>query len=223
MIVAIDGPAGSGKGTVTKEIAKRMKLINLDTGATYRCVALATIKRGIKLEDEEKIVSLIDELKIEFKHDKNDFIKVFLNDEEVTNEIRSFEVNKIVSQVSSIIPVRLKMVDLQRKMAEGKNVIMEGRDIGTYVFPNADIKIYLDADVEERARRRYKENQEKGLEGTYEEILENIKQRDKNDKNKEIGALKVAKDAIIVDSTKLSIEEMTNEVEKIILEKTGEK
>lgn len=223
MIVAIDGPAGSGKGTVTKEIAKRMKLINLDTGATYRCVALATIKRGIKLEDEEKIVSLIDELKIEFKHDQNDFIKVFLNDEEVTDEIRSFEVNKIVSQVSSIIPVRLKMVDLQRKMAEGKNVIMEGRDIGTYVFPNADIKIYLDADVEERARRRYKENQEKGLEGTYEEILENIKQRDENDKNKEIGALKVAKDAIIVDSTKLSIEEMTNDVEKIILEKTGEK
>ena len=121
MIVAIDGPAGSGKGTVTKEIAKRIGLINLDTGATYRCVALASIKAGLPLSDEDGIVNLIDELKIEFKYD-NDSIRVFLNDKEVTDEIRTFEVNKIVSQVSSIVPVRLKMVDLQRRMAEGKNV-----------------------------------------------------------------------------------------------------
>ena len=178
MIVAIDGPAGSGKGTVTKEIAKRMGLINLDTGATYRCVALASLKHGIKLEEEDKIVSLIDDLDIEFKYDKDDFIRVFLNGEEVTSEIRSFEVNKIVSPISSIVRVRLKMVDLQRKMAEGKDVIMEGRDIGTYVFPNADVKIYLDADVEERAKRRFKENKEKGLDVTFEEVLENIKKRD---------------------------------------------
>lgn len=223
MIVAIDGPAGSGKGTVTKEIAKRMGLINLDTGATYRCVALASLKRGFKLEEEDKIVDMIDDLEIEFKYDKDDFIRVFLNGEEVTNEIRSFEVNKIVSPISSIVRVRLKMVDLQRKMAEGKNVIMEGRDIGTYVFPNADVKIYLDADVEERAKRRFKENQEKGLDITFEEVLENIKKRDENDKHKEIGSLKIADDAIIVDSTKLSIGEMADAVEKIILEKTGEK
>lgn len=223
MIVAIDGPAGSGKGTVTKEIAKRMGLINLDTGATYRCVALASLKHGFKLEEEDKIVDMIDDLEIEFKYDKDDFIRVFLNGEEVTNEIRSFEVNKIVSPISSIVRVRLKMVDLQRKMAEGKNVIMEGRDIGTYVFPNADVKIYLDADVEERAKRRFKENQEKGLDVTFEEVLENIKKRDENDKHKEIGSLKIADDAIIVDSTKLSIEEMADAVEKIILEKTGEK
>ena len=223
MIVAIDGPAGSGKGTVTKEIAKRMGLINLDTGATYRCVALASIRNKIDLEEEDKIVSMIDDLKIEFKYDENDFIRVFLNDEEVTNEIRSFEVNKIVSPISSIIPVRLKMVDLQRKMAEGKDVIMEGRDIGTYVFPNADVKIYLDADVEERAKRRFKENKEKGLDVTFEEVLENIKKRDENDKKKKFGALKVAEDAVIVDSTKLTISEMADEVEKIILEKTGEK
>lgn len=223
MIVAIDGPAGSGKGTVTKEIAKRMGLINLDTGATYRCVALASLKHGIKLEEEDKIVSLIDDLDIEFKYDKDDFIRVFLNGEEVTSEIRSFEVNKIVSPISSIVRVRLKMVDLQRKMAEGKDVIMEGRDIGTYVFPNADVKIYLDADVEERAKRRFKENKEKGLDVTFEEVLENIKKRDENDKHKEIGSLKIAEDAVIVDSTKLSIDEMANAVEKIILEKTGEK
>ncbi len=223
MIVAIDGPAGSGKGTVTKEIAKRMGLINLDTGATYRCVALASLKHGIKLEEEDKIVSLIDDLDIEFKYDKDDFIRVYLNGEEVTSEIRSFEVNQIVSPISSIVRVRLKMVDLQRKMAEGKDVIMEGRDIGTYVFPNADVKIYLDADVEERAKRRFKENKEKGLDVTFEEVLENIKKRDENDKHKEIGSLKIAEDAVIVDSTKLSIDEMADAVEKIILEKTGEK
>ncbi len=223
MIVAIDGPAGSGKGTVTKEIAKRMGLINLDTGATYRCVALASLKHGIKLEEEDKIVSLIDDLDIEFKYDKDDFIRVYLNGEEVTSEIRSFEVNQIVSPISSIIRVRLKMVDLQRKMAEGKDVIMEGRDIGTYVFPNADVKIYLDADVEERAKRRFKENQEKGIDVSFEDVLENIKKRDENDKHKEIGSLKIAEDAVIVDSTKLSIEEMADAVEKIILEKTGEK
>ena len=223
MIVAIDGPAGSGKGTVTKEIAKRMGLINLDTGATYRCVALASLKHGIKLEEEDKIVSLIDDLDIEFKYDKDDFIRVFLNGEEVTSEIRSFEVNQIVSPISSIVRVRLKMVDLQRKMAEGKDVIMEGRDIGTYVFPNADVKIYLDADVEERAKRRFKENQEKGIDVAFEDVLENIKKRDENDKHKEIGSLKIAEDAVIVDSTKLSIEEMADAVEKIILEKTGEK
>ena len=119
-------------------------------------------------------------------------------------------------------PVRLKMVDLQRRMAEGKNVIMEGRDIGTYVFPNADVKIYLDADVEERAKRRFKENKEKGMNVSFEEILENIKKRDENDKNKTIGALKVAEDAIVVDSTKLTIEEMTDEVEKIIKRKMEE-
>lgn len=223
MIVAIDGPAGSGKGTVTKEIAKRMGLINLDTGATYRCVALASLKHGIKLEEEDKIVSLIDDLDIEFKYDKDDFIRVYLNGEEVTSEIRSFEVNQIVSPISSIVRVRLKMVDLQRKMAEGKDVIMEGRDIGTYVFPNADVKIYLDADVEERAKRRFNENQEKGIDVSFEDVLENIKKRDENDKHKEIGSLKIAEDAVIVDSTKLSIEEMADAVEKIILKKTGEK
>ncbi|MGN1330196.1 MAG: (d)CMP kinase [Clostridia bacterium] len=218
MIVAIDGPAGSGKGTVTKVIAGRMGLINLDTGATYRCVALEALRRGVTLEEKEKIVELVDGLNIEFKHE-NDFIRVFLNGEDVTSEIRSIEVTKIVSQISSIVPVRLKMVDLQRKMAEGKDVIMEGRDIGTYVFPNADIKIYLDADVEERAKRRYKENMEKGINTSYEEVIENIKIRDENDKNKEIGALRVAKDAIIVDSTKMTIEEMADKVEEIINKK----
>ena len=218
MIVAIDGPAGSGKGTVTREIAKRMGLVNLDTGATYRCVALECLNRGLSLDEPDKIVDMIDDLNIEFKY-ADDSILVFLNGKNVTSKIRSKGVNNLVSFVSSIVPVRLKLVDLQRKMADGKDVIMEGRDIGTYVFPNADVKIYLDADVEERAKRRFEENCQKGIETNYEEVLENIKIRDKNDKNKEIGSLKVADDAVIVDTTNLNITQMTDEVERIIRDK----
>jgi len=218
MIVAIDGPAGSGKGTVTKIIAEKMGLINLDTGATYRCVATAVVDNNLKVEDEEKITALLDNIDIEFKREE-DKEKVYLNGVDVTERIRSKEVSQIVSQVSSIIPVRLKMSELQRKMAKGKDVIMEGRDIGTYVFPNAEVKIYLDADVEERARRRFKENKEKGIDMTYEEVLENIKIRDENDKNKKMGALKVADDAVVVDTTSKSIEEVVEEIEKIIKEK----
>lgn len=215
MIVAIDGPAGSGKGTVTKILADRLGLINLDTGATYRCVALMTLKNNYTLEDESEIVDLLPNIDIEFKRENGEE-KVFLNGEDVTKEIRSKEVNKIVSQVSGITPVRIYMAELQRKMAKGKDVIMEGRDIGTYVFPNAEVKIYLDADVEERAKRRYKENLEKGVDMSYEEVLDNIKKRDENDKNKEIGALKVADGAIIVDTTSKTIEEVANEIENII-------
>lgn len=215
MIVAIDGPAGSGKGTVTKILAERLGLINLDTGATYRCVALATLKNNYTLKDEDKITELLPTLDIEFKREDGKE-KVFLNNEDVTSQIRSKEVNQIVSQVSGITPVRIYMAELQRKMARGKDVIMEGRDIGTYVFPNAEVKIYLDADVEERARRRYKENLEKGIDMTYEEVLDNIKKRDTNDKNKEIGALKVAEDATIVDTTSKTIDEVADEIENII-------
>ena len=218
MIVAIDGPAGSGKGTVTKIIAKKMGLINLDTGATYRCVALAALNHNLNVDNEDAIVRLLDDINIEFK--KEDGLeKVFLNGEDVTTKIREKEVTQIVSQVSSIIPVRLHLVEVQRRMAKGKNVIMEGRDIGTYVFPAAEVKIYLDADVEERAKRRFKENQEKGIEMTYEEVIENIKKRDENDKNKPVGALKVADDAIIVDTTNRKIEDVVLEIENIIKSK----
>ena len=142
--------------------------------------------------------------------------KVYLNNEDVTSQIRSKEVSKIVSQISSIKEVRFAMVEVQRNLAKGKDVIMEGRDITTYVFPNANIKIYLDADEEERATRRYKEMQEKGIEMTYEEVLNNIQIRDKNDKEKEIGALKIAPDAIYIDTTNLTIEEVKQKVEEII-------
>ena len=214
-VVAIDGPSGSGKGTITKLVGEKLGLVNIDTGATYRCVALATINKGYKLEEESKIVSLLDEMNIEFKKIENEE-KVFLNGKDVTKEIRSKEVNKIVSQVSHIPEIRENMVDFQRKIAEGKNVIMEGRDIGTNVFPNADVKIYLDATPEERAKRRMKQNEEKGIESNYEEILENIKFRDHNDKTSNVAPLKKAEDAIYVDTSNLTIEEVTKKIIEII-------
>ena len=220
-IVAIDGPAGTGKGTVTKILAKKFKLINVDTGAMYRCVALDMLNKGVKLEELDKIKEILENINIELKHE-NDKDLVFLNGEDVTEKIRSKEVSGFVSQVSSIKEVRLSMVELQRKMAEGKEVIMEGRDIGTYVFPAADVKIYLDADLEERARRRFKQNKEKGINTPYVEVLENIKMRDENDKSKEIGALKLAHDAEVIDSTSMSINQVVREISSIIKKKKNE-
>ena len=214
-IVAIDGPAGAGKGTITEEVSKRLGLINIGSGSAYRAVALQTIKENIPVEEKEKIVGLLDHIEIKFEIEKNKDI-VYLNGENVTDRIRQKDVSNIVSQVSSIKEVRFKLNDIFRKCAENKNVIMEGRDIGSYVFPNADVKIYLDATAEERAKRRYRQNQEKGIEMTYEEILENIKMRDKNDKEKEIGALVQAEDAVYIDSTGMSIEEETQKVIEVI-------
>lgn len=219
-IVAIDGPAGTGKGTITKILSKEMGLVNIDTGATYRCVALYAIKNNIKLEEKDKIINSLKNINIDMKNENGEQT-IFLNNENVTKEIRTKEVTKIVSQVSSIKEVRFAMVDVQRKLALGKDVIMEGRDITTYVFPNADVKIYLDADEEERAKRRYKEMQENGIDMTYEEVLKNIQIRDKNDREKEIGALKIAEDAIYVDTTNLNIEEVKEKVKQIIEEKRG--
>lgn len=214
-IVGIDGPAGSGKGTITKIIANKTGLINIDTGITYRCVALEVLNQNIDLNDKEKIIEISKSIKIDINNTPTGDI-VYLNGENVTEKIRSKEVSAIVSPVSSIKEVRLEMVEVQRKLAEGKNVIMEGRDICTYVFPNADVKIYLDASIEERAKRRYKEMKEKGVDITFEEVRDNIAKRDYNDMHKEIGSLKKAEDSIIVDSTSKSIEEVVEEVISII-------
>ena len=217
MIVAVDGPAGSGKGTITKRIEKELGFLNLDTGAIYRCVALQTLRDNVGLEDEEKITKIANEIDIKVDNIGEQDI-ILLNGEDVSKEIRNKEVTAIVSQVSSIIPVRKKMVELQRKLAVGKNVIVEGRDIGTVVFPNADIKIYLDASEDVRAKRRYEENKQNGIDTTYEEVLENVKMRDYNDMHKKFGALKKADDAIVIDSTNLTIDEVVEKVKNIINE-----
>lgn len=214
-IVAIDGPAGSGKGTITKLVGEKKNLVYIDTGALYRCVTLYMIRNNINLDETEKINDFLDKINIEFKKEKDED-NVFLDGENVTKLIREKDVNELVSQVSHVVEVRENITNLSRKIAEGKNVIMEGRDIGTNVFPNADVKIYLDATPEERAKRRLKQNKEKGINIPYEEILQNILYRDNNDKTSTVAPLKQAEDAIYIDTSNMNIEEVANRVIEII-------
>lgn len=215
MIVAIDGPAGSGKGTVTEIISKKLNLTNISTGDAYRSVALFVIENNVNESEADKIVKLLDDIQIEFKKEKDKDV-VFLNGKNVDKRIRQKDVTNIVSKVSAIKEVRVKLNELFRKTSKNKNVIMEGRDIGTCVFPNADVKIYLDASIEERAKRRVKQNEELGIDIPYEEVLESIRKRDEQDKSKEVGALIQADDAIYIDSSNLNIEEVSNKIIQII-------
>ncbi len=206
---------GSGKGTITKLVGEKLGLVNIDTGATFRCVTLAMLRQNIKVEEIDKIKELLETIKIEILH-KNSQQIILLNGEDVSLQIREKPVNDMVSSVSTLKIVRDKMLQLQRKIAEGKNVIMEGRDIGTNVFPNANVKIYLDATAEERAKRRMLQNQEKGISSTYEEALKNVKTRDKIDSEREIAPLKKAEDAIYIDSTNMTIQEVVEEICNIV-------
>lgn len=217
-IVAVDGTAGSGKGSITKIVAERLNLTAIDTGAMYRCVALAMLEQNIKLEELDKIAELLKNIKIEFVEDETGK-KVFLNGEDVSLKIRTVEVTEYASPVATIGIVREHLVKLQREMAESIDVIMEGRDIGTNVFPNANVKIYLDATPEERAQRRFKQNKENGIDTPYEEILKNVIDRDYRDSHREIAPLTKAPDAIYVDSTGMTVEEEAEEVIRIIKEK----
>ena len=211
-IVAIDGPAGSGKGTLASIVSKACNLVNIDTGATYRCVALKALRNNLKVEDKEEIIKLSENINVEFGLDG----KVFLDGEDVTDLIRSKEVTTIVSPISSIVEVRKNMVELQRRLANNNDVIMEGRDITTVVFPEAQYKFYLDATLEERANRRFKQNKDKGIYMSYEEIYENIKARDYNDMHKEVGSLMRTDDQIYIDSTNMTIDEVADKVIKIV-------
>lgn len=217
-IIAIDGVASSGKGAVTKIVAEKLNLTAIDTGSMYRAIALETINKNINIDDTEKIIEMAKNSTIKLDKDGT----TYLNGEDVTKYLKTQEVNSIVSQVSSIPEVREILVEQQRKMAEDLDVIMEGRDITTVVFPNTKYKFYLDADVEERARRRHLQNQELGLDIPYETVLESIKFRDQNDKNKPVGALKRTDDQIYIDTTNMNIEEVVNEIIRKIKEIEGE-
>lgn len=215
-IVTIDGPAGSGKSTIAKIIANRYGLTYLDTGAMYRMVALYILENEIPVEDISKIVSSLDAIDIDIKD--NRFI---LNGRDVSKEIRTPEVAGIVSNVAAIKEVREKLVDLQRAVSIGKKVILDGRDIGTVVFPKAELKIYLVASPEERAKRRVKDYEEKGIEESYEDVLAGIKERDHIDSTRKESPLKKAEDAIEIDSSFLSIGEVVEKISNLLQDRIG--
>lgn len=222
MVVAIDGPAGSGKGTVTKLVAERLGLVNIDTGAMYRCVALECVNKNIKPEEIEKIAEVLEDIDIQLKREGNSQI-VLLNGQDVSKEIRKEQIDENVAKYAAIKIVRDKVTPIQQKMGENANIIMEGRDIGTVVFPNADVKIFLDCSIEERAKRRYKQNIERGLNTPYEEVLSSLIERHKLETERTIAPFVKAEDAILVDSSNMSIEEVVEEVIRIVKEKLNKK
>ena len=216
MIIAIDGPAGSGKSTTAKKVAAQLNLMHLDTGAMYRAVALYILDQdiaGFNLDNYIQITQILDEIEIEFSNETNN---IFLNGKNVSVEIRENRVSEFVSEVSAISLVRERMVLLQREIATGNDVVLEGRDIGTRVFPNADVKFFLNADVNERGQRRFKELMERGEEITLESVIREIELRDLKDSSREHSPLEKAKDAIEIDTTKLSIDAQVNEIVSII-------
>ncbi len=209
MIIAIDGPAGSGKGTTAKKLSERLNLVNIDTGAIYRCLALKVIQNDC-VNEIDKIIALSSNIDVKFDLDGN----VFLEGIDVTNKIRNKEVTDIVSPISSIVEVRKNLVEYIRKLAFNYDVVIEGRDITTVIFPNADYKFYLDASLEERVNRRLFQNKEKNINTSYEEVKENIVSRDYNDTHKEVGSLIRTDEQIYIDSTNLTIDEVVDAIIK---------
>ncbi|MCF2624641.1 (d)CMP kinase [Fusobacterium perfoetens] len=216
-IMAIDGPAGSGKSTIAKILAERHNLTYLDTGAMYRMVALYFFENNVDLDNDMEVKLNLDKIKMDIEKDK--FI---LNGKDVSKDIRTPRVSGLVSFVARIKRVREKLVELQREISNGKNVVLDGRDIGTVVFPNAALKIFLVASPEERAKRRMKEYEEKGMKEDFEAVLANIKERDMIDSTREEGPLKKAYDAVEIDTSFMTIDEVSEEISRLVKEKIGE-
>ena len=216
--VAIDGPAAAGKSTIAKKVALMRGYTYIDTGAMYRAFTWYCLQKGVDCQNEAACVALIPEVNIELKPG----YVVLCNGEDVSKPIRGTDVSGNVSYIASYKDIRLALVDLQRKMAEKDSVIMDGRDIGTYVLPNAEVKIYQIASVEKRAERRYKENQEKGIPCTYEDIVADVQKRDYIDSHRAFAPLKPAPDAIHLDTSDLTIDEVVAEVNRIIDQKLAE-
>lgn len=206
--IALDGPAGAGKSTVAKAVAQKLDIIYIDTGAMYRTAALYMIRHGIDIKKEkEKLISHLDGIKMDIRHTERGQ-RMILGDEDVSDKIRTEEVSMGASDIAVIPQIRLKLVDMQRELAKSKSVIMDGRDIGTYVLQDAELKIFLTATPECRAERRYKELTERGVDCRLEDILKDILKRDKNDSEREFAPLKCADDAVYLDTTDLTRDEV---------------
>lgn len=217
--IAIDGPAGAGKSSLSKEVAKELSFIYVDTGALYRTIGLAASRKGLKKEDKAEIISMLNDIDVKLSFNDEGTQIVLLNGEDVSSFIRTPEASMFASAVSAIPEVRAFLLDLQRNMAKSDNVIMDGRDIGTVVLPDAKIKIFLIASPEKRAMRRHKENIEKGIDSTYEEVLKDVNQRDYQDSHREIAPLKPAEDSVLVDTSDYDFEGSKELLLKVIKER----
>jgi cytidylate kinase len=218
LIIAIDGPAASGKSTTAKLLAKKLGYIYLDSGAMYRACALAALEAGVAVTDAEKLDKLLQDMEIRIEYYPEGNV-VLLNDKDVTKRIREEDISRLSSDISTLKPVRTKMVALQRKMGEKGGVIMDGRDIGTVVFPDADLKFFMVASAEERARRRCDELDEKGQKADFITVLNEMQERDRQDSTRALAPLKPAEDSIEIDTTNLSIEQQVEKLYKYISDK----
>ena len=216
--IAIDGPAGAGKSTIAKKVAKELDFIYVDTGAMYRSMALYLIRKGVKAEEKNKIIELLPEIHVTLAYVEGEQ-HVYLNKEDVSSLIRNEEVSQMTSSISTIPEVREALLSLQRNLAKENNVLMDGRDIGTCVLPNAELKIYLTASTKVRAKRRYDEMIEKGMECNLKELEASIKERDQRDMNREIAPLKQAEDAVFLDTSDMNIEEVVSAIIRLVKER----
>lgn len=223
MIIAIDGPSGAGKSTLGKMLAKELGLLYLDTGAMYRAVAMAVMLHGASFDDSEKIVGIVERAKIELVGEP-DALKILLDGADVTAEIRTLEAAQAASVVSTVSEVRKIMVEHQRTLGENaaKGCVLEGRDIGSVVFPKADIKFFLTAKPEARAQRRFEEDKAKGRQSTYEQTLAEINERDERDVSREDSPLTIADDAVVIDTSELDLREVFEQMLASIRETKGE-
>ena len=219
--IAIDGPSGAGKSTISRKAAEKFGFIYVDTGAIYRTIGLATKIRGVRLDDTAAVIELLPTLEIELKYNDAGEQHMYLDGNDVSRDIRLPEVSMLASKVSAIPAVREFLIDMQRGMAEKYDVIMDGRDIGTVILPNADLKIFLTADVRDRARRRYEELRAKGMEKPFDEVLAEMEKRDEQDTQRAAAPLKAADDAVLLDTSGNTLEESIDEVCRLISEKTG--
>ncbi len=213
--VAIDGPAGAGKSTIARHAAKTLGFIYVDTGAMYRAISLFMLKNGVDVADAEAVAANLPKVTVQLAFENGEQ-HVILCGEDVSAQIRTPEVSMVTSKISAIPAVRAFLLDLQKDMANHNNILMDGRDIGTVVLPNAQVKIFLTASAEERAKRRFKELQEKQVATTFEEVLADIEQRDYQDYNREIAPLKQADDAVLLDTSHMTLEESIQAVSDLI-------
>ncbi|MBQ9647953.1 MAG: (d)CMP kinase [Oscillospiraceae bacterium] len=219
--VAVDGPSGAGKSTLAKAVARELRITYVDTGAIYRVIGLAAFRKGVAPRDEAAVSAMLPSIEIGMKHGDDGLQRMYLNGEDVTDDIRLPQISMYASDVSALPPVRAFLLDMQRRLAREQSVVMDGRDIGTVVLPDAEVKIFLTADAEVRAKRRFLELEQRGTPKPYDEVLAELKERDYNDSHRDVAPLKQAEDAVLVDTSDLDFEQSRTLLLRTIREKIG--